>query len=58
MHRSLLKAISWETFSNVLVLILAWLMFGHFEMCVIFGLIAFLMKIFFFVLHEWLWEKI
>ena len=55
--RSFLKAVSWETSSNVFMLGLAYLMFGNIEMCAVFSGIGFIVKLFLFYLHERLWHQ-
>jgi uncharacterized membrane protein len=52
----LLKALSWETWSTLFILLLAWLFFGHLEMCILFSVIAFILKVGLYVVHEHLWN--
>jgi uncharacterized membrane protein len=54
--RALLKALSWEISSTAIVGVLAWLMFGNLGMCLVFSVVAFIIKVVLYVLHEKLWE--
>jgi len=57
-RRSLLKALSWESISNIVVFFLAYLMFGNIELCTIFFVISFLLKIGMFYIHERIWHQV
>ena len=57
-RRSLLKGISWETFSLGLTFILAWLVFGRVAECIVFTVASFFVKIGFFFAHERAWHQI
>jgi len=55
--RSVAKAISWETFSNLVCGGLAYMMFGNLGGCVAFTLICFVLKVVMFYWHERLWHR-
>jgi uncharacterized membrane protein len=54
--RELLKAISFETLSTAATLLLSWWYFGDFNSCLIFNLIAFVLKLALYCVHERLWK--
>jgi len=56
--RTFVKALSWETFSNLVCFGLAYLMFGNIGDCAIFTTICFVVKLFLFYLHERAWHQI
>jgi adenylylsulfate kinase len=56
--RSFVKALSWETFSNLVCFALAFAMFGNIGGCVVFTAIAFIVKLILFYGHERLWHQI
>jgi len=57
-RRSFVKAVSWETFSNLVCFVLAYMMFGNIGGCAIFTVIAFVVKLFLFYEHERVWHQI
>jgi adenylylsulfate kinase len=57
-RRSFLKALSWETFSTLATMGLAYLIFGNWGSCLIFSLVCYLMKLALFTVHERLWHQI
>ena len=57
-RRSLVKAISWETFSNLVCGLLAYISFGNLADCAMFTLICFVVKLFLFYEHERVWHQI
>jgi uncharacterized membrane protein len=56
--RSVAKAISWETFSNLVCFVLAYAMFGNIGGCLIFTGIAFVVKLILFYYHERIWHQV
>lgn len=56
--RSIAKALSWETFSNLVCLGLAYMVFGNFGGCAVFTAIAFVLKLVLFYYHERIWHQI
>jgi len=56
--RSFIKGLSWETFSNLVCFTLAYAMFGNIGGCVMFTIIAFVVKLAMFYGHERLWHRI
>lgn len=54
--RKLLKAVSWETSSNLVCLGMAYAMFGDIGSCLVFTAICVAIKIVGYCLHESLWE--
>lgn len=57
-RRSLLKAISWETFSFFLTLIIVYLFTGDVKLTVELTVTCQLIKTFFFYSHERIWHQI
>ncbi len=55
---SLLKALSWRLFASVITVIISYLITHQLSFAVSIGAIEFLSKIFFFYLHERMWERI
>lgn len=55
--RTLVKALSWETFSTIATFILAWFMFGNLDMCIAFAAACFVLKLTLFCVHERLWHQ-
>jgi len=55
--RTLAKALSWETLSNLVCFVLAYIIFGNIGGCVIFTLVCFFLKLTMFYLHERLWHQ-
>ena len=56
--RSVAKAVTWETFSNLVCLALAYAMFGNFGSCLAFTGICFVVKLILFYYHERIWHQI
>lgn len=56
--RSFLKALSWETFSNLICFVLAIAMFGNIGGCVAFTILAFIVKLILYYWHERIWHQI
>ena len=56
--RSLAKAVSWETFSNLVCGGLAYGWFGDLTSCAVFTLICFVVKLILFYYHERVWHQI
>jgi len=56
--RTFAKALSWETFSNLVCFGLAVAVFGNIGGCLTFTLICFVVKLFLFYGHERLWHQI
>ena len=56
--RSIAKALSWETFSNLVCLGLAYLIFGNLGGCLAFTAVCFVVKLVLFFYHEKLWHRI
>jgi uncharacterized membrane protein len=54
--RTAAKALSWETFSNLVCLGLAYAMFGNIGGCLIFTAIAFVVKLVLFYFHDRAWH--
>ena len=57
-ERTLLKAFSWESISNLVCFALAYLVFGSLGGCAIFTLVCFAVKLVLFLVHERLWHQI
>jgi uncharacterized membrane protein len=57
-RRSIAKAVSWETFSNLVCFGLAYAMFGNIGGCVMFTAIAFVVKLVLFYWHERAWHQV
>ena len=57
-RRSVLKALSWETFSNLVCFGLAYVMFGNLGGCAVFTAVCFIVKLILFYYHERLWHQI
>ena len=57
-RRSIMKALSWETFSNLVCFGLAILMFGNIGGCAIFTGICFVVKLVLFYWHERVWHQV
>jgi uncharacterized membrane protein len=58
LRRTIAKAVSWETISNLICLGLAWAWFGNFGGCAAFTLVCFLVKLALFVPHDRVWHQI
>jgi adenylylsulfate kinase len=56
--RSVVKAISWEFFGNLVCFGLAYATFGNIGGCAIFTAVCFLVKLVLFYYHERLWHQI
>jgi uncharacterized membrane protein len=56
--RSIVKAISWESISTLATMILAYLLFGDVQVCMVFGILSFIMKLVMFYWHERFWHQI
>ena len=56
--RSIAKAASWETFSNLVCFALAYATFGNLGGCVAFTLICFAVKLILFYYHERIWHQV
>ena len=57
-RRTFVKALSWETFSNLVCLALAYMMFGNLGGCLVFTGVCFVVKLLLFYGHERLWHQI
>jgi uncharacterized membrane protein len=57
-ERSIFKAVSWETFSNLVCGGLAYGWFGDLTSCVAFTGVCFVVKLILFYYHERLWHQI
>lgn len=57
-HRSLIKAVTWETFSFFLTLLITYLYTKSIKTSCELTSICFFIKIFFFFCHERLWHQI
>jgi uncharacterized membrane protein len=56
--RTVVKAMSWETFSTLATFGVAWLMFGCLGACITFAVVTYLMKLILFYGHDRLWHQI
>lgn len=56
--RTIVKAISWETFSNLVCFGMAYKMFGNIGNCLIFTGVCIVVKVFLFYYHERIWHQI
>jgi uncharacterized membrane protein len=56
--RSIVKAISWESFSNLVCFGLAYLTFGNLGGCAVFTGVCFLVKLVLFYWHERVWHQV
>ncbi len=56
--RSIAKATSWETFSTLVVFVLALGMFGSLGICITFAVVSFFVKLILFYFHERIWHQI
>jgi uncharacterized membrane protein len=56
--RSIAKAVTWETFSNLVCFGLAYAMFGNFGGCAVFTAICFVVKLILFYEHERIWHQV
>jgi uncharacterized membrane protein len=56
-HRSLMKAISWESFSFILTSIIVYLFTGDKRLTIELTVTCQLIKVFFFYLHERIWHR-
>jgi uncharacterized membrane protein len=56
--RTFFKALSWESFSNLVCFGLAYWMFGNIGGCAIFTGVCFVIKIGLFFLHDRIWHTI
>lgn len=54
--RTVAKAIAWESISTAATLGLAFAMFGNIGSCILFSVIAYLMKLVLFYFHDRIWE--
>lgn len=57
-HRSLMKGISWESFSFVLTVLVTYWYLKSFSTSVHLTAILFVIKIIFFLLHERIWHQV
>jgi len=57
-HRTIIKAVTWETVSTLATFGVAWLMFESLGVCITFAVITFLMKLILFYGHERLWHQL
>ncbi len=57
-HRSVVKALTWETFSNLVCFALAYAMFGNLGGCAAFTGICMVVKLVLFYYHERLWHQV
>jgi len=57
-RRSILKGLSWETVSTIVIFALAWLMFGHAVECAVFVVTCFAVKSVLFYVHERVWHQV
>ena len=55
--RTMAKALTWETFSNLVCFGLAVAVFGNIGGCLTFTVICFLVKLILFYFHERLWHQ-
>lgn len=55
--RTITKAVTWETLSNSVCFLIAYLIFGKVGDCLIFTVICTLLKLVLFYYHERLWHK-
>lgn len=56
--RSIAKAVSWETFSNLVCFALAYAIFGNLGGCAVFTLICLVVKLILFYYHERIWHQV
>jgi uncharacterized membrane protein len=56
--RSFAKAVSWETFSNLVCFGIAYTTFGNLGGCAVFTLVCFIVKLILFYYHERIWHRI
>lgn len=56
--RSFAKAVSWESFSNLVCFALAYMTFGNLGGCAVFTLICFIVKLVLFYWHERAWHQV
>jgi uncharacterized membrane protein len=56
--RSFVKAVSWETFSNLACFGLAYATFGNLSGCAVFTAVCFVVKLILFYYHERIWHQI
>jgi uncharacterized membrane protein len=54
--RTIYKALSWETSSNLVCLGIAYLVWGNIGSCILFTLVCVAIKLAGYCLHEMLWE--
>jgi len=57
-RRTITKAVSWETFSNLVCGGLAYGWFGDFTSCAAFTLVCFAVKLLLFYWHERIWHQV
>ncbi len=57
-RRTFVKALTWETFSNLVCFGMAFAVFGNIGGCAIFTLVCFTVKLALFFVHERLWHQI
>jgi len=57
-QRSIVKALSWETFSNLVCFGLAYAMFGNLGGCAVFTAVCFLVKLILYYWHERAWHQV
>jgi uncharacterized membrane protein len=56
--RTFAKAVSWESFSNLVCLALAYAIFGNLGGCLVFTGVCFVLKLILFYGHERIWHQI
>jgi uncharacterized membrane protein len=56
--RTFAKAVSWESFSNLVCLALAYAIFGNLGGCLVFTGVCFVVKLLLFYGHERLWHQL
>jgi len=58
LERSVAKAISWRFFAVVITFVIVWLLTRKVEFALTVGLLDTLVKIFAYILHERIWNRI
>mgnify|MGYP000937837228 CR=1 FL=1 len=57
-QRSIIKALSWETLSNLVCFGLAYATFGNLGGCAVFTAVCFVVKLILFYWHERAWHQV
>jgi len=55
--RTIAKALTWESFSNLVCFGMAYAVFGNIGGCAVFTLVCFMVKLILFFFHERLWHQ-